>query len=416
MTKFVMPGFRNVPQTGVIYVMQRAFEKGFKPDDPEWVNLGQGAPEIGSLHGAPPRINMIDIDLVQHEYSPVVGQIALRQKVADLYNFLYRQRKHSQYTWENVSISGGGRIALARIVASLGNINIGHFLPDYTAYEELLSIFKALIPIPILLDASDRYKPSLRHIENEMTGRGLKALLMSNPCNPTGQLIEAEQLQQWIHAAREYHCALIMDEFYSHYIYNATSESALPKMVSAAAYVEDVDRDPVIIVDGLTKNWRYPGWRISWTLAPKAAIQAIANAGSFLDGGANNTVQKVVLELLEPQYVIEETKALQACFKEKRRYMIDRLRSMGIKVETEPQGTFYVWANLSELSPSLRDGFRFFEAALDQKVITVPGIFFDVNPEKRRSYARFSQYTRISFGPEISVIKRGLDALEDLIF
>lgn len=88
---------------------------------------------------------------------------------------------------------------------------------------------------------------------------------------------------------------------------------------------------------------------------------------------------------------------------------------MGIKVEAEPQGTFYVWANLSTLPPSLRDGFQFFEVALEAKVITVPGIFFDVNPEKRRSYARFSQYNRMSFGPEMNAIERGLDALERLI-
>lgn len=412
----IMPGFREVPKTGVIYVMQRAAEKGYKPGDLEWANLGQGAPEIGPLHGAPPRIQVINLDPSQHEYSPVIGQIALRQKIADFYNFFYRQDKQSQYTWENVSISGGGRIALARIAASLGNINIGHVLPDYTAYEELLGIFKAFIPIPILLDSNNHYQPSLKQIKNEMTGRGLKALLMSNPCNPTGQVVEGELLEQWIQAARDYQCSLIMDEFYSHYIYSNTGETKWPKMVSAAKYVEDVDRDPVVIVNGLTKNWRYPGWRISWTVAPKVAIQMIANAGSFLDGGASNTMQKQVLQLLEPQYVIEETMALQACFSEKRRYMIDRLCNMGIQVEAEPQGTFYVWANLSELPAPLRDGFQFFEAGLEEKVITVPGIFFDVNPEKRRSYARFSQYSRISFGPEMNVLKRGLDAIERLIF
>jgi aspartate/methionine/tyrosine aminotransferase len=42
-------------------------------------------------------------------------------------------------------------------------------------------------------------------------------------------------------------------------------------MESAARYVEDVDRDPVVLFDGLTKNWRYPGWRITWTVGPKAS-------------------------------------------------------------------------------------------------------------------------------------------------
>ncbi len=427
MTQPTIPGFREVPRTGVIYVMHRATELGFTYDSPEWANLGQGAPETGPLPGAPPRVNSVTIDPRRHEYGPITGQVALRKKVADLYNTLYRQGRRSQYTWENVSISGGGRVALARIAAALGNINMGHFLPDYTAYEELLSIFKAFIPIPILLDPDLGYQAPLDMIKREIQGRGLKALLVSNPANPTGQLVEGERLGQWVQLARNYRCSLILDEFYSHYIYNGESETEffgknsvskanpLPKMVSAAAHVEDVDRDPVIIVDGLTKNWRYPGWRISWTLAPKEVIHAIASAGSFLDGGANNPFQSEVLRLLEPECVYQETVAIQAAFRAKRDYMLDRLYKMGVLVEVEPGGTFYVWANLSQLPPPLNDGFQFFEAGLDEKVITVPGVFFDVNPEKRRTYARYRNYSRISFGPEMEVVKRGLDAIERLI-
>ena len=179
--------------------------------------------------------------------------------------------------------------------------------------------------------------------------------------------------------------------------------------------VMEDDRDPVIIVDGLTKNWRYPGWRISWTLGPKEVIHAIASAGSFLDGGANNPFQNEVLGLLEPECVLQETVAIQTAFRAKRDYTLDRLYKMGILVEVEPAGTFYVWANLSQLPPPLNDGIQFFEAGLEEKVITVPGVFFDVNPEKRRTYARYRHYSRISFGPEMETIRRGLDGLERVI-
>ena len=422
MTQPPIPGFRDVPRTGVIYVMHRATELGFTYDSPEWANLGQGAPETGPLPGAPPRIETVTMNPRQHEYGPITGQVALRKKVAALYNTLYRQGKRSQYTWENVSISGGGRVALTRIAAALGNINMGHFLPDYTAYEELLSIFKAFIPIPILLEPDLGYQAPLDMVKREIQGRGLKAMLLSNPANPTGQVIEGERLAQWVQLARNYRCSLILDEFYSHYIYNGETEfpgrnpgSATPKMVSAAAQVEDVDRDPVIIVDGLTKNWRYPGWRISWTLAPKEVVHAIASAGSFLDGGANNPFQAEVLGLLEPECVVQETAAIQAAFRAKRDYTLDRLYKMGVTVEVEPAGTFYVWANLSHLPPPLNDGIQFFEAGLDEKVITVPGVFFDVNPEKRRTYDRYRHYCRVSFGPEMEVVRRGLDALERVI-
>ena len=333
MSQPTIPGFRRVPRTGVIYVMHRARQAGFEYGDPAWANLGQGMPETGELPGAPPRVKQISIDPQSQEYGPITGEIALRQKVADLYNILFRQGKSSLYTWENVSIAGGGRVALTRLAAALGNINMGHFLPDYTAYEELLSVFKAFIPIPILLDQDEGYVAPLAMLKREILGRGLRALLVSNPCNPTGQLVEGERLRRWVQMARDFQCSLILDEFYSHYIYTGPANAHPPTMVSAAAYVEDVNADPVIIIDGLTKNWRYPGWRISWTLGPKEVIGAIASAGSFLDGGPNHPFQNQVLDLLEPELVYQETQAIQDTFRKKRDYTLARLRAMGIGVE-----------------------------------------------------------------------------------
>lgn len=413
MTQPSIPGFRRVPRTGVVYVMNRAGQLGFRSGDKEWANLGQGAPETGAMPGAPARVERLEIDSSRQEYGPITGQIALRQKVADLYNHFFRADKVSRYTHENVSISGGGRVALTRLAAALDNINMGHFLPDYTAYEELLSVFKAFIPIPILLDSERSYQAPLEDLKREILGRGLKALLVSNPCNPTGQLVEGQDLKAWVEMAREYRCSLILDEFYSHYVY--TGEPGRAKMISAAAFVEDVNRDPVILVDGLTKNWRYPGWRLSWTVGPKEVINAIASAGSFLDGGANHPFQPEVLRLLDPPWVEQETEAIQTCFRTKKDYLLERLRSLDIAVEVEPMGTFYAWANLSKLPPPLNDGLSFFKAGLEEKVITVPGVFFDVNPEKRRTFARYHNYSRISFGPEMEVLERGMDALERTI-
>jgi aspartate/methionine/tyrosine aminotransferase len=229
-----------------------------------------------------------------------------------------------------------------------------------------------------------------------------------------GNVIEGEQLQQLVSFGQHYQCSLIFDEFYSHYIYTDINPNS-PKTVSAAEYVEEVDLDPIIIIDGLTKNWRYPGWRISWTIGPKDVIKTISNAGSFLDGGASNIVQQEVLNLLEPDHVLQETTALQSCFFKKRNYALERLRKIGVKTDHDPQGTFYIWANLSDLPHPLNDGFKFFEAGLEEKVVTVPGIFFDVNPEKRRTHPRFNQYSRISFGPAMEELKQGLDAIERLV-
>src|SRR5690606_24573575 len=99
-----------------------------------------------------PRVEAFELQPGDHSYAPVAGVYELREAVAALYNELFRRGKRSQYTAENVCISGGGRAALTRAVAALGPVNLGHFLPDYTAYEELLSLFRGFTPIPILLD------------------------------------------------------------------------------------------------------------------------------------------------------------------------------------------------------------------------------------------------------------------------
>ena len=408
-----VPGFRSVLRTGVIYVTHEATQHGFAYGGPGWANLGQGSPETGAIPGAPPRVCEVTIAPTAQQYGPVGGGTNLRQAVAEFYNATYRRGKKSQYTADNVSIASGGRLALTRLASALGNINMGHFIPDYTAYEELLSVFKAFTPIPILLDAAGGYKISPAHLQEEILGRGLSALLVSNPSNPTGQLMEGAELSAWCDLARECQCSMIFDEFYSHYIYNG--QPGRPKMVSAAEYVEDVDRDPVVLVDGLTKNWRYPGWRISWTLGPKTVIEAIASAGSFLDGGANHPFQNAALPLLDPANAAAETLAIQTHFGRKRALVLERLRALNIGVEAEPVGAFYVWANLARLPAPLDDGLSFFREGLKEKVIVVPGVFFDVNPGNRRAQARYKNYCRISFGPEQERLELGLDAFARVI-
>lgn len=407
--------FRTVPRTGVIYVTTEAHRLGFSSRDPSWCNLGQGQPETGPLPGAPPRLATVGIDVDDLEYAPVAGLTELRVAIADLYNRLFRQGKKSLYGPENVAVSGGGRVALTRAAAALGHVNLGHFLPDYTAYEELLDVFKAFTAIPILLEGERGYSFGPDELRKEIQGRGLSALLVSNPCNPTGKLVQGDELDQWVRASRELDCALLVDEFYSHYVWSSPP-GQLP-VESTARYVDDVNKDPVVIFDGLTKNWRYPGFRVTWTVGPKSVIDAVASAGSFLDGGANKSMQRAAIQLLEPKSVEAETQALHTTFREKRDRLLARLSRLGVRVDRVPDGTFYVWGNIAKLPPPLNDGMGFFRAALGQKVIVVPGEFFDVNPGKRRHSrsSRFRQYVRFSFGPAMPVLDLALDRLEQMV-
>ncbi len=408
--------FRPVPRTGVIYVTTEAAAQGFSGSDPEWCNLGQGMPESGELAGAPGRMTQVAIDPGDQEYAPVAGLWELREAVASLYNQVYRRGMPSQYSAENVAISGGGRASLTRVVAALGHINMGHFLPDYTAYEELLDVFRLIAPIPILLEGERGYGFSLDELRKEITGRGLSALLFSNPCNPTGKIVGGEDLAGWVALAREVDCTLIADEFYSHYIWRPDL-AAMGGMSSAARYVEDVDRDPIVILDGLTKNWRYPGWRVTWTLGPKQVISAVASAGSFLDGGGCRPLQRAAVDIIGLDNTRAETQALAECFGKKRQRLLDGLRDIGFLIDLPPEGTFYVWASAAHLPPSLADGMSFFRAALERKVIAVPGEFFGVDPGKRRGgrLSRFRRHLRFSFGPPMAQIELALERIRQLI-
>jgi N-succinyldiaminopimelate aminotransferase len=407
--------FRPVPRTGVIYVTSEAHKLGYRSSDPSWCNLGQGQPDTGVLPGAPPRVSEVTVRVDDQEYAPVPGLWDLREAVAGLYNRLYRKGMPSQYTADNVSICGGGRTALTRAAAALGHINLGHFLPDYTAYEELLDVFKAFTAIPILLEGERGYAFTPEDLRKEIQGRGLSALLMSNPCNPTGKLVQGDELARYVSIARELDCSLLIDEFYSHYIW--TGKPGQLPIESAARYVEDVNKDPVVLFDGLTKNWRYPGWRVTWTLGPTKVIEAVASAGSFLDGGASRPLQRAAIPLLTDEHVRQETLATHAAFREKRDNMLSRLSRVGIRADRAPDGTFYVWGNLADLPPPLNDGMGFFRAALAKKVITVPGEFFDVNPGKRRNArgSRFRGYTRFSFGPTPDQLDLALTRIEELV-
>jgi aspartate/methionine/tyrosine aminotransferase len=86
-------------------------------------------------------------------------------------------------------------------------------------------------------------------------------------------------------------------------------------------------------------------------------------------------------------------------------------------IDLPPEGTFYVWASAEHLPPLIRDATAFFRAALERKVITVPGDFFDVDPGHRRGGrpSRFRRHLRFSFGPPLASLELALDRFRELI-
>jgi aspartate/methionine/tyrosine aminotransferase len=93
------------------------------------------------------------------------------------------------------------------------------------------------------------------------------------------------------------------------------------------------------------------------------------------------------------------------------------LSKMGVALDGPGDGTFYCWGSLAKLPAPLDTGMGFFRAALEKKVIVVPGEFFDVNPGKRRAGrgSRFRDHARFSFGPSEATLREGLARLKTLL-
>lgn len=402
---------RHVPYMGVIFVVAEAVKLGFYNGHPDWANLGQGQPEVGPMAGAPPRLDHVAIPPEDHAYGPLEGIPELREAVARHYNRLYRGGKKAPYTARHVAVASGGRLALTRAMAALASRNVGYQLPDYTAYEDMFNTHLArLAPVAVPTREADGFRITPEVFAREVRDHGLGAFVISNPCNPTGNVVRGAELEAIVKTAVAGDVTLFLDEFYSHFIYDADGP------VSAAAYVEDVDRDPVLLFDGLTKCFRYPGWRVGWVVGPPEMVEAMARTASAIDGGPSRLAQRAALEVLEPARADQETDALRTVFRSKRDEMVRRLHAMGIRSCPVPQSTFYCWATLEDLPPPFNDAMTFFRRALERRVMTVPGQFFDVNPgHYRQGASPYRQWMRFSFGPPMDNMVMGLERLASML-
>ncbi|MAV60441.1 MAG: aspartate aminotransferase [Marine Group II euryarchaeote MED-G38] len=401
--------FREVPYMGVIWVVSEAVKRGFWNGNPDWCNLGQGQPEIGEMEGAPDRLRNVLIEPEDQAYGPINGTDEMREAVAKHYNRYYRRGK-KPYTAANVGISQGGRLMLSRIFGAVQG-KMGYQIPDYTAYQDMMDYATPRLE-PVLIPTKEENNFSIPSEEFKEIAKNLDSYLVSNPCNPTGHVIQGSELASYCQTARETGCVLLMDEFYSHFIYEDRKPGCGP--VSSAEFVEDPETDPILVIDGLTKSFRYPGWRMGWVLGPSEIIETLGRAASAIDGGPSRVSQRLALRALEPEYADQETSALRDMFSKKKNMMLDRLTNMGIRC-LKGDSTFYIWACVENLPDGYNTGIDFFWKALDKKVMTVPGTFFDVNPKPSREEQRFNKWVRFSFGPSYDNVDLGLTRLEEMM-
>lgn len=109
----------------------------------------------------------------------------------------------------------------------------------------MLSSFKRLVPVAMALDKEDGYRLHLDKLRQRVLEEGISVVLASNPRNPTGQVISGPDLSDLVKLARDEGTTICLDEFYSSYLYEDKDRGSEGGSVSAAAFVEDVNKDPV---------------------------------------------------------------------------------------------------------------------------------------------------------------------------
>jgi aspartate/methionine/tyrosine aminotransferase len=293
---------------------------------------------------------------------------------------------------------------------------IGYQVPDYTAYEDLFDLhLHRLRPVRVPSKVEEGYLIPAQRLDSVAAKENLGAFLLSNPCNPTGRVVKGKELSDYLDVARKRKMLLLLDEFYSHFIYDGFGKPGSGP-VSAAEYIDDIDSDPVLLIDGLTKSYRYPGWRVGWVVGPRNLVDSLGRAASATDGGPPRLTQRAAMVVLQPQRADQETTALRNVFCRKRDLMRTRLEAMGVTFPAGHDSTFYLWGELSGLPKPLRDSDEFFLRAIERKVMTVPGRFFDVNPGRvRPGPSPFQSFMRFSFGPPEPNVMMGLDRLEAMV-
>ncbi len=407
---------RPVPYMGVIWATNEASKRGYYNGHPDWCNLGQGQPEVGEIPDGPPRISRIDLQPGDQAYGPLGGTVEVRQAICDYVNRTYRQGK-SQFTIDNVSFASGGRLSLTRLFSILADgARVGYKNPDYTAYEDYLHTLRQRCAlVELRATEEDGFRVPADKFIHFIRQERLDAFVFSNPCNPTGELVSGEDLQRYMDVARQEHCLLGVDEFYSQFIYKEDGAPA-DAPVSALSYIEDIESDPIVVFDGLTKGFRYPGWRCGWCIGPKYIIEMINRAASAVDGGPSTCSQRAAIAALAPEQEQREVLATRKEFAYKRKLLLDGLAKLGIKPAQAPLGTFYLWCSVEDLPGALSDADSFFFACLEEQVMTVPGHFFDVRPYRTRPAEEpYRHWVRFSYGPDRATLEKALTRIEKVI-
>jgi len=307
------------------------------------------------------------------------NRYTVTQGIPQLHERLRRLlREQKRWEPEGLLITSGASgaliLALLVLVEKGDEVLIGD--PYFVMYKHLVNLAGGT---PRLLDTYDDFELTAPKVEKAITRR-TKVLILNSPCNPTGAVISAQELERIAAVARRHNLVVISDEIYSDFSY----EESCPSM--AGLY------DKVLLVHGFSKTYAMTGWRMGYAAGPAEIIAEMTKLQQFSFVCAPSMAQWGALKALE----IDPSAYVDA-FKRKRDRIYDGLK--GAFDVRRPSGAFYIfpkapWASATE----------FVEEAIRNNVLMIPG----------KVFSERDTHFRISYATSLEQIDRGVEILNRL--
>lgn len=328
------------------------------------------------------------IDNNKTVYTHNAGLLELRQAAA---NFAMQKYRLSYRADDEIIITNGASeaidIALRTILEGGAEVILPG--PVYPGYEPIIRMGGA---VPVYADTTaNGFKLNAELVRNLITER-TRALILPYPSNPTGCVMEEQDLAEIARLLADKEIFVISDEIYSELIYNGRHHSiaAIPSM-----------RDKTIVINGLSKSHSMTGWRIGFTFAPAYITQHMLKVHQYNATCASTISQYAALEALT--HGLEDAAVMKQEYKARRDYVYDRLVRMGFDV-VKPDGAFYVFPSIRNFN---LNSFEFAAKLLEeQRVAVVPGDAFSPLGEG---------FVRISYAYSMEVLREGLDRIERFV-
>ncbi|VAX13607.1 Valine--pyruvate aminotransferase [hydrothermal vent metagenome] len=318
-------------------------------------------------------------------YTPTLGLPQLRERIAAFYQQRYGLNVSAQRIVITPGASGALLLALGLLLDTGQQIMLAD--PGYPCNRNFVR-FLGGEPQMINVGVDTDYQLTAALVEQHWTTQ-TRALMLASPSNPTGTLINEQELAAISQIVAQKDGHLIVDEIYHGLVYDDEPASAL-------SFSEQT-----FVINSFSKYFGMTGWRLGWLVAPENAIPDIDKLAQNLFLAASTPAQYAALAAFEPDnLVILEQRRQQ--FQQRRDYLLGALRKLGFELPLTPQGAFYLYANCEMFSD---DSFRFAQSLLHEAGVAVtPGRDFgDNQPQK---------FLRFSYTTSLARLEEGINRLQ----